>query len=59
MKKRAETEVTGLRIALVDDEQIYLDEMAEICREFAEENHIDIEIYEFSDGDGFLQTNSI
>lgn len=56
MKKRAETEVTGLRIALVDDEQIYLDEMAEICREFAEENHIDIEIYEFSDGGGFLST---
>lgn len=43
-----------MRIALVDDEQIYLDEMAEICREFAEENRIDIEIYEFSDGDGFL-----
>lgn len=45
-----------MRIALVDDEQIYLDEMAEICREFAEENRIDIEIYEFSDGDGFLST---
>ena len=45
-----------MRIALVDDEQIYLDEMARICREFAEENRIDIEIYEFSDGDGFLSS---
>lgn len=48
--------MTGLKIALVDDEQIYLDEMAGICREFAEENRIDIEIYEFSDGGGFLSS---
>lgn len=45
-----------MKIALVDDEQIYLDEMAGICREFAEENRIDIEISEFSDGGGFLRS---
>ena len=45
-----------MKIALVDDEQIYLDEMAKICREFAEENRIDIEISKFSDGDGFLRS---
>lgn len=39
---------------MVDDEQIYLDEMAGLCREFATENHLDIELSEYSDGDGFL-----
>ena len=52
----AETEVTGLRIALADDEQIYLDGMSEICREFAAENRPEIEISGFSDGGGFLRS---
>lgn len=45
-----------MKIALVDDEQIYLDEMAGICREFAAENRLDIELSEYSDGDGFLRS---
>lgn len=45
-----------MRIALVDDEQIYFDEMAGICREFAMENRLDVEISEFSDGGGFLRS---
>lgn len=45
-----------MRIALVDDEQIYLDEMAGICREFAMEKRLDVEISEFSDGGGFLRS---
>lgn len=44
-----------MKIALVDDEQIYLDEMEEICREFAKENRLNIEISEFSDGESFLR----
>lgn len=48
--------MTALKIALVDDEQIYLDEMAEICREFAMENRLDVEISEFSDGESFLRS---
>lgn len=46
----------SLKIALVDDEQIYLDEMAGICREFAAENRLDIELSEYSDGDSFLRS---
>lgn len=45
-----------MKIALVDDEQIYLDEIEEICREFAMENRLDVEIYEYSDGDSFLRS---
>ncbi len=47
-----------MRIALVDDEQIYLDGMAEICREFAAENRPEIEISGFSDG-GFLRSEEV
>ncbi len=43
-----------MKIALVDDEQIYLDEMAKFCRQFCEENRLEIEITEYSDGDSFL-----
>lgn len=43
-----------MKIALVDDEQIYLDEMAGICLEFAAENRLKIELSEYSDGAGFL-----
>lgn len=45
-----------MRIALVDDERIYLEQMAEICREFAAENRLDIGLSEYSDGDGFLRS---
>lgn len=43
-----------MKIALVDDEKIYLDEIARICREFGAENGIELEIYAFSDGESFL-----
>lgn len=45
-----------LKIALVDDEKIYIEEMSMICREFAAENQINIEIAEYSDGDSFLNS---
>lgn len=48
--------VISLKIALVDDEQIYLEEMSRLCREFAAENRLDIELSEYSDGDGFLRS---
>lgn len=47
----------SLKIALVDDEQAYLDEMARLCREFAAENRLDIELCEYSDGDSFLRSD--
>ena len=43
-----------LKIALVDDEQMYLEEIARICRKFGEENNLNIEISTFSDGESFL-----
>lgn len=39
---------------MVDDEQIYLDEMERLCREFSAENRIETEIIKYSDGDSFL-----
>lgn len=45
-----------MKIALVDDEQIYLDEMAGLCREFGEENRLEIEIDKFSDGESYLNS---
>ncbi len=45
-----------LKIALVDDERIYLDEITRICREFAAENDIETEISVFSDGESFLSS---
>lgn len=45
-----------MKIALIDDEQIYLNEIAELCREFGKENRLDIEIAEYSDGDSFLRS---
>lgn len=48
--------MTGLKIALVDDERIYLDEMARLCREFGTENRLETKIFEYSDGDGFLRS---
>lgn len=45
-----------MKIALVDDEQIYIEEMAGLCREFGAENRIDIELSEYSDGDSFLRS---
>lgn len=49
--------MTDLKIALVDDEQIHLDEMARICRQFGEENRLEIEITGFSDGESFLRSD--
>lgn len=49
--------VIKLKIALVDDEQIYLDEIAKLCREFGEENRLEIEISAYSDGESFLRSN--
>lgn len=46
-----------MKIALVDDEQTYLDEMARLCREFGEENRLEIEISAYSDGESFLRSN--
>lgn len=43
-----------MKIALVDDEQAYLEEIERICREFTEENQIEAEIFGFGDGDSFL-----
>lgn len=43
-----------MKIAFVDDEQVYLDEMTRICREFGAENGAELEIYAFSDGESFL-----
>lgn len=45
-----------MRIALVDDEQSFLDEMAEICRDFALENRLEIELSRYCDGDSFLRS---
>lgn len=45
-----------MKIALVDDEQIYLDEMAKLCLKFGAENRLDIELSEYSDGDSFLRS---
>ncbi len=45
-----------MKIALVDDERIYLDEITRICREFAAENDIETEISAFSDGESFLSS---
>lgn len=43
-----------LKIALVDDETVYLDEIMRICRQFSKENGIEFDIYAFSDGESFL-----
>lgn len=43
-----------MKIALVDDEQIHIDDMTRICREFGAENDIELDIHAFSDGEGFL-----
>lgn len=43
-----------MKIALVDDEQIHIDEITRVCREFGAENGIEVEIYDFSDGESFL-----
>lgn len=45
-----------MKIALVDDERIYLDEITRICREFSAENDIETEISVFSDGESFLSS---
>lgn len=48
-----------MKIAFVDDEQLYIDEMTRICREFGAENDIDFEIYSFPDGVSFAASLDI
>ncbi|MDE5767848.1 MAG: LytTR family DNA-binding domain-containing protein, partial [Oscillospiraceae bacterium] len=43
--------------ALIDDEQIYLDEITKLCQEFGEKNRLEIEIVPYSDGESFLRSN--
>lgn len=43
-----------MKIALVDDDTVYLDEITRICRQFGEENGIKFDICTFSDGERFL-----
>lgn len=43
-----------MNIALVDDEKIYLDEIARVCERFGYENNLEIEISVFSDAEDFL-----
>lgn len=43
-----------MKIALVDDEQKYLDEMSKLIREFGTEHCRQIETVSFSDGESFL-----
>lgn len=43
-----------MKIALIDDEQIYLNEMTQICKEFGEKYQCQIDIYTFQSGLAFL-----
>lgn len=43
---------------MVDDEQIYLDEMARLCLEFGEENRLEIEIAKYSNGENYLRSDN-
>lgn len=45
-----------LKIALIDDEQMYLDEMERICREFGEKNGLKVGISAFQNAESFLDT---
>lgn len=46
----------SIDIALVDDEQIYLEEIEQICRKFGEDVSIQINTFPFSDGETFLNS---
>lgn len=43
-----------LKIAIVDDEPIFLDKMVQICRDFCEEHRIQTDIASFISGESFL-----
>lgn len=45
-----------MKIALVDDERIYLDEMQKLCLEFAAQHTIQPEIFRFSSSEDFLKS---
>ena len=45
-----------MKIALVDDERIYLDEMQKLCLEFAAQHTIQPEIFRFSSSEYFLKS---
>lgn len=45
-----------MRIALVDDEKVYIDEISVILRKLGTENDIEFEISAFSDGESFLRS---
>lgn len=44
-----------MRVAFVDDEQNYLDEMVQLCHAFSMKNHCLIETFTFSSGKAFLE----
>ncbi len=48
-----------MKIALVDDERIYHDEITQICRDFGEENRLEIEIDVYSDSESFLRSDEV
>ena len=45
-----------MKIALIDDEQMYLDEMERICRDFGEKNGLKVGISAFQSAESFLGT---
>ena len=45
-----------MRIAIVDDEGSYINQISEICRSFGNEKGIVMEIKAFYDGDSFLSS---
>lgn len=49
-----ENEVDRLKIALVDDEQECLDEMAQLCSDFGIQHHCQMETVSFTSGEAFL-----
>lgn len=44
-----------MKIAVVDDEQNYLDEMVRLCHAFSQKNHCLIETFTFTSGKAFLK----
>ena len=43
-----------MKIALVDDEQTCLDEMAQLCRDFSTQHHCQLETIPFRNGETVL-----
>lgn len=44
-----------MNIALVDDEQVYLDKMSKLCRDFGQENNVRVNVKTFLSGEDFLE----